>query len=91
MSNAAPGEKQVIVVSPTKSMGVSILLTVFFGPLGMLYSTVPGAIIMIILSLIVAVFTVGIGLIFTWPICIVWGAIATSSHNKKLVAGAKQY
>jgi len=72
-------------------MGISIILTVLFGPLGMLYSTIMGAIIMAVLSVIIAVFTAGLGLIITWPICIIWGAVATSSHNKKLLAGAKQY
>lgn len=90
MTNAAQAPKQVVVVQSTKSMGVSIILTVLFGPLGMFYSTVIGAIVMAILSVIVAVFTVGIGLIITWPICIIWGAVATSSHNKKLLAGVQQ-
>ena len=42
---------QRVIVTPVKSMGISILLTVLFGPLGMLYSTVWGAVIMILLSL----------------------------------------
>ena len=78
---------QVTVVTSTKNMGVSILLTVIFGPLGMLYSTIPGAIVMIIVSVIVGILTVGLGLIITWPICIIWAAIATSNYNKKLAAG----
>jgi hypothetical protein len=32
--------RQVVVVTPTKSAGVAILLTVLFGPLGMFYSTI---------------------------------------------------
>lgn len=81
-------QKQVVVIAPTKSVGISILLTFLFGPLGMFYSTVVGAIIMMILSLIIGIFTLGIGLVFTWPICIIWSAIAASSHNKKLLAAA---
>ena len=91
MSTEAQPPKQIVVVSSTKSMGISIILTVLFGPLGMLYSTVPGAIIMAIISVVVGVFTVGIGLLITWPICIIWGAVATSTYNKKLLAGATQY
>jgi hypothetical protein len=72
-------------------MGISILLTVLFGPLGMLYSTIPGAIIMAVISVILGVITLGIGLLITWPICIIWGAVATSSYNKKLIAGTQQY
>ena len=85
MSNPGQGPHQVIVLAATKSMGVSILLTVLFGPLGMLYSTIPGAVIMLVLSVIIAVVTLGIGVLFTWPICVILGAVATSSHNKKLL------
>jgi hypothetical protein len=88
MSTEVKSPSQVVVVSATKSMGISILLTFLFGPLGMLYSTIPGAIIMAIISLPVALLTVGFGLLITWPICIIWGAAATSAHNKRLLAGA---
>jgi len=83
--------RQVVVVTPTKSAGVAILLTVLFGPLGMFYSTIAGAIVMIVISVVVALFTLGFGLILTWPICIVWAAMAARSHNKKLVDGASRY
>lgn len=72
------------VVTTTKSMGISILLTALFGPLGMLYSTIAGAIIMLIISALVALLTFGWGVIFTWPICIIWAALATRSYNNKL-------
>lgn len=77
----------VTVVTPTKSMGIGILVTVLFGPLGMLYATIPGAIVMIIVSAIVGFLTVGIGLLVTWPICVIWTAIAISNYNKKLTSG----
>lgn len=78
---------QVTVVTSTKSMGISILLTILFGPLGMLYSTIAGAIVMAIISAIVGFATVGIGLLVTWPICVIWSAIAVSNYNKKLASG----
>jgi len=76
--------KPVVSVSP-KSVGIAIILTVLFGPLGMFYSTVAGAIIMMVVSVVAAVLTVGIGLLVTWPICIVWGAVSANSYNKKLL------
>ncbi|MFQ6083954.1 MAG: hypothetical protein ACE5WD_11455 [Candidatus Aminicenantia bacterium] len=78
-------------MTPTKSMGVAILLTVLFGPLGMFYSTIWGAIIMIVVSAVVGLLTLGFGLIITWPICVIWAAVATSSYNKKLLSGQKKY
>lgn len=84
-------EQQHVVVTTTKSMGISIILTVLFGPLGMLYSTIWGGVIMFVISAIVGLLTLGLGLIITWPICIVWAAVATSSYNKKLLEGQHQY
>jgi hypothetical protein len=77
-------QKQTIIVKAEKSMGITILLTILFGPLGMLYSTVTGAIVMIIVNVIVALITFGFGLLITWPICIIWAAIATNNYNKSL-------
>lgn len=68
-------------------MGISIALTLFFGPLGMFYSTIAGAIIMIIVDIVVGILTFGIGLLVTWIIQVIWAAIATSSYNKKLMRG----
>jgi len=79
-------QKQTIIVKAEKSMGITILLTIFFGPLGMLYSTVTGAIIMIIVNVIVAIITLGFGLLITCPVCIIWAAVATNKYNKSLGA-----
>lgn len=87
MTTNARASNQLVVVNTSKSTGISILLTVLLGPLGMVYSTIPGAIVMMIVSAVVGLLTVGIGLLFTWPICIIWGAMATTAHNRKLVAG----
>src|SRR5882724_1820046 len=37
-----------VVVTSTKSVGIQIMLIFFFGPLGLFYSTVKGALIMLI-------------------------------------------
>ena len=79
-------QKQTIIVKAEKSMGITILLTFLFGPLGMLYSTVTGAIVMIIVNVVVAIITLGFGLLITWPVCIIWAAVATNKYNKSLGA-----
>ena len=76
---------QTIVVHAGKSAWLAAVLTFFFGPLGMFYSTVWGAIIMFILYIIVGVITVGFGLIVLHPIAIIWAAIAASNSSKKLI------
>ena len=78
-----------MVVMPTKSVGISILLTFFFGPLGIFYSSIVGGAVMLVLSIIVAIFTFGFGLFITWPICILWGALAAKNYNERLLASAQ--
>jgi len=80
---------QVTVVTTTKSMGTSIILTILFGPLGMFYSTIVGAIVMLVVTAVVGFLTLGLGLIVTWPICVIWAAIATSNYNKNLLANQR--
>ena len=74
----------IVVVRPPKSVGVAILLTIFFGPLGMLYSTVPGAFVMMLVSFVLFFLTAGFSVLITWRICIIWGALAADSYNRGL-------
>lgn len=74
----------VIQVGSQKSVAGAVLLALFFGPLGMIYSTIPGALIMFVINVFVAVVTLGLGLLVTLPICAVWAGVAASSHNKRL-------
>ncbi|ARM31292.1 hypothetical protein [Prosthecochloris sp. HL-130-GSB] len=81
-----PSERPV-VVAPVKSVGIGLLLTILFGPLGMLYCTIPGAIIMMILFAVIGFLTAGIGLIILWPVCIVWTVLAIQNYNRRLLSG----
>jgi hypothetical protein len=65
-------------------VGLSLLLTLLFGPLGMLYSTVTGGLVMIVVTIVVGMFTFGIGLILLWPIYLIWGAMAAHNYNQSL-------
>jgi hypothetical protein len=80
----------VVMVAPTKSVGVALLLTILFGPLGLFYATVTGGVVMLLVSFIVGLVTLGFGLLITWPICVVWSAIAANSHNAALLASQQQ-
>jgi len=82
---------KTVVTVPTKSVGIAILLTIIFGTIGMLYSTISGAIIMGMISLIAGVLTVGFSLLITQPICIIWVMIATKSYNRKLLSRKRKY
>ncbi|MBK6264127.1 hypothetical protein JKA74_03680 [Marivirga sp. S37H4] len=78
-------QEQKIVVVKQKSMGLTIILSFLFGPLGMLYSTIIGGVVMFVISVLVGIFTLGLGLIITWPIGVIWAALATNNHNKRIM------
>lgn len=69
-----------------KSVFVAALLAFLFGPLGMLYSTVAGAVVMFVINIVVGFLTAGIGLLLTWPIGVVWAAVAASKRNNLLAS-----
>lgn len=75
---------QTIVIVERKSVGLAFLLTLLFGPLGMLYSTVAGALIMLVVSAVLGFLTLGLSLFVTHPICIIWGCVAASRSNRRL-------
>jgi hypothetical protein len=78
-----------IVNAPMKSVAVSVLLTIFFGGLGLLYSTVKGGVIMVIVELINIIFCFFIIGFFFLPIihliCVAWGVTAVQKYNNELM------
>jgi hypothetical protein len=87
--NAAPPQAvpvipAYIVVRQPKSVGAAIILAIFFGPLGMLYSTVSGALAMMFISFVLFFLTAGFSVFITWPICIIWSALAAESYNRAM-------
>ena len=75
-----------VATLPPKSMALTLLLTFLFGPLGLFYASVTGGIVMLIITLIIAIPTFGIGWWLTMPVCMIWGAIATNNYNASLAA-----
>ena len=66
-----------------KSVILALVLTFFFGPIGMLYSTVVGAIVMAVLYVVIGIPTLGWGLAVLHPIAIVWGVWAAHNQNQR--------
>lgn len=83
-SPPAPGAMQTVVVHQPKNVGIAVALSFVFGPLGMLYATIPGALVMFIVNMMVALITVGFGLLLTWPIGVIWAAAAAKAYNRTL-------
>lgn len=89
-SPVAVQQTTVIHVGSQKSVAGAVILALLFGPLGMLYATVVGALVMFFVNILVAIATLGLGLILTIPIGAVWAGIAASNHNKQLGAMSTQ-
>ena len=74
---------------PPKKVGTAVLLSALFGPLGLLYSSVPGALYMLLFWCFLVLATCDdwisdqmIATLIAWPICVVWAAIAARSFNQ---------
>lgn len=74
------------VAVPQKNMALALVLSFFFGPLGLFYASITGGIVMLILSIVFAIVTLGISIIFTIPACMIWAAIAVNNYNQTLLA-----
>lgn len=75
------------MVMGQKSTGVAFVLTFFFGPFGLFYSSVTGGLIMTLIGIPFSVVTLGVGYFFVWVGSIIWGCVAADSHNKKMLMG----
>ena len=85
-----------IVVKNEKRKGIAALLIFLFGPIGMFYSTILGAIIMILIEILLIFISMSVewGIVGVWfliilqlPInivCFIWGILAVNVYNKKL-------
>ncbi len=81
----------VVNIAAGKSVGVAFLLTFFFGPFGLFYSSVVGGAIMLVAEMflfILGFVTFGAAWLlfwFTWVACIIWGCVAASSTHQTQV------
>jgi len=77
----------------SKSLLLSALLTFFLGPLGMIYTTIVGFLVMSVLTTIVGILTLGHGLAVMWPLCMIWGVWAGHRFNERerLLAAARAW
>jgi len=65
------------------NVAVALIATFLLGPFGMFYSTRLGAVVMIALTILVALPTLGFGIVLTLPICLVWAGIAALRNTPR--------
>jgi hypothetical protein len=67
----------------SKSVAVAVLLTVFFWPLGMLYSTVAGCLTMLSLHWVLVLLVGKKAVCLTFPLGLAWAAAAACNQNDR--------
>lgn len=80
----------VVVTGRQKSVALAVFLAFLLGPLGMFYSTVAGALTVLLLNVILLGTTAGTGWVLTWIVGMVWAGAAASSHNSRVVTTYQQ-
>jgi hypothetical protein len=81
----AQGSAPSVVLLKQKSVLVAFLLTFFFGPFGIFYVSVVGALIWIVVSIGLTLITFGSFGWLAWVISMIWGTVAASNYNKKQI------
>ena len=71
-----------------KSQVTGVLLTLFFGPIGLLYSSIAAGVSLILVAIGVGVLTAGIGAIVLWLCSIPVGVYTVSRHNQSIAVAA---
>ncbi len=70
---------------PYKNLALSLLFSVFLGPIGLLYATARGGIIMLLIAFWVISARFSVPIILMWISCCVWSVLATNRYNDKLL------
>lgn len=83
-SGATTPEVTVVQLDKPKSVFAAFFLAFLFGPLGLLYASIAGGIIMTILALITVPLTAFFAALVIWPICMIWAVVAALRSKSKL-------
>lgn len=70
---------------PYKSVGSALLFALFFGPLGLLYSSPWGGVVMVAVAFVVLSSHYSVPIALMWVSCSIWAVMATNRHNRKLM------
>lgn len=96
MSDNSNTTINISIQRPAKSMALAVLLALFFGPLGLLYASISGGIIMMFVDLgilIASVLTLGLAsglFLVTQVVTIVWAVLAVQGRDKAVLTQIKQ-
>lgn len=75
----------VVVAKPEKSVPAALVLTFLFGPLGLLYASVWGGIILILTAIVTLPLTAGLAALILWPASLIWAVLAAMASKRQAV------
>jgi hypothetical protein len=82
MESSQQNTQKVILVQSPKSPIAAFILTFLFGPLGLLYVSVTGGLVLILAAIVSFFILPLIGGIIIWIVSIIWGVVgAMNSKN----------
>lgn len=70
---------------PLKSVAGALLFTVFLGPVGLLYASAFGGIVMIILGFIAVCAKFFVVLSLVWLSSCIWSVLAVNRYNRRVL------
>ena len=68
---------------PFKNLAVALLFSVFLGPVGLLYASTVGGVVMIVLGFIVVSSMLPVPIILVWLGSCIWSVVAVNRYNKR--------
>lgn len=75
---------QVVSFLPYKNVATAIVLCVFLGPIGLLYASFWGGLVMSFLGLLVVRYQFYYLLACLWIVCCVWTTRSVDKYNRRL-------
>jgi hypothetical protein len=72
-------------ILPFKSVAIALLFSVFLGPVGLLYASLLGGIIMIVVGFVVISAKFMVPIAMTWVTSCIWAVASTNRYNQKLL------
>lgn len=70
---------------PFKNLAAALLFSVFLGPIGLLYASTLGGIVMLVLGVIMVNGKLLLPIILVWLVSCVWSVIAVNRYNKRVM------
>lgn len=77
-------EQQKKPVLPFKSVAAALLFSAILGPVGLLYSSLFGGVIMITIGFVVVSTRLLVPIILLWVLSCIWAVAAVNKYNRKL-------